>query len=337
MTSNLTRYIHTSSKLSAIVPLEIRELNTIIHNISNDEARVLAELARKKNIFARHGNNFYPQRIENLANRTVIERRFVGLHNAPIELVRREVSIIETIVLLSSSFNLTRGQFQKFLTVENKQNIDFDLLIGPSFNPIKTKSQKQYLYEGIQINNQFNGRFNSNSFVELTRYCLSDLEISARTLKALNWLLESRQEPSIDAAIVKTSIALESLLTFSDTESLTRSLSERSAYLLSSSSQTRIRISQIIKNFYGVRSGIVHGGRKKTESISTKLIESVDRIVLLICLILALNKQKWPSKDALQEWCELQKWGNSDDPIFTGFLRRRLTMAIRLATPRERN
>jgi hypothetical protein len=133
------------------------------------------------------------------------------------------------------------------------------------------------------------------------------------------WLFDSRTEPRLSASVIKTAIALESLLIFSESESLAQTLSERGAFILSSDSARRHLISRVIKRFYDARSGVVHGSQKKAKKLTSSLVETVDRLAILLHMIIASNATLWPSTCALREWCEQERWGEPSGKVIRPF------------------
>jgi len=319
--SNISRHIKTTWRLSSSVILRLSDFNATIRAISKSEAEELNEEAQKNNSFIRYpyGNPFYPLRILNLSDKTVIEIFRPGRPSDIGNLLDSLSTIIEIVVLALGVLLLTRAQFQKRLAIGNDIGKDYDITIGPSYKSFRSKSKRDKTPKGILIDDQFVSCFHNNGFVRLLHYCQSNAEMSQRVVTSLNWLIDSMQEASLTAAFVKTSIALESLLIFNDNEPLSRSLSERCAYVLSSYPDTRRKVAKIVRDFYDARSGIVHGGRKKSDLISPKLLDLVNRILILTILILSANEKKWSTKDELREWCESQKWDVSDIRISRPF------------------
>lgn len=319
--------------MSTSITLSIAEFEASIRFISNEEATNLNEVAQRNNPFIRYpyGNPFYPLRIQSLSDRTVIEIYKAGKPAAVGPQLDSLALLIETSVFLSSTLSLQRTQLHKCLAIDQERGEDFDIIIGPQFKSFRSRSRRKRQGKGILINSQFIKRFQTNGFTKLIQFCQSNSDLSVKVSSALGWLADSRQEPRLNAAIVKSSIALESLLIFNDNEPLARSLSERCAYLLTANPESRARISRVIRDFYEARSGVVHGGRRKVELISPRIIEAVDRFILLISLVLAANEGKWPNKDSLQSWCEFQKWDAPDKTVVIPFSRRYLQMAIKMA------
>lgn len=145
----------------------------------------------------------------------------------------------------------------------------------------------------------------------------------------MNWLFESRLETAPHAAVVKTAIALESLLIASDSESLRGPLSERTSFLLSDDPLRRRRIARSVKAFYDLRSGIVHGGRRRAPANGT-LLEGINRLVLLLLLTISANVNLWTSIDRVVEEVENRKWGTGNRSIQRPYPSSHLSRALQL-------
>ncbi len=310
-TNQMSRYIQTSWMLDAEKTLTIPDIRARVRHFSEREAFDLEEKARKRNVFARHSweNNFYLQRIRDLASKTVIEVSRPGDPDDMIDEAQRAASLIERLSVLSTTLGIRRPVLQRWLAVNVHRRSTFDITIGPGFHYMRSKSRPGPDVKGIRIDNRFCWRFERCGFRELASFLLTGNEIAKRLVAAINWLFESLGEPILSAAIVKTSIALESLLIFSETEPLAKSLSERAAFVLSSDVDARAKIHRAFKMFYNVRSGIVHGSRKRAKKLTPLLFEGIDRLALLMCLMIAANSDKWASGDSLLDWCENQRWG----------------------------
>lgn len=105
-----SRYIRTTWMLSAQMSLKFSDFSKI-RFFNDDEAKTLIELVRKRNVFARHSweNNFYLRRIQELANHTIIEVIRPGEPKDMDEEAERVAAILEHLVVLSSTLDLTRG------------------------------------------------------------------------------------------------------------------------------------------------------------------------------------------------------------------------------------
>ena len=65
---------------------------------------------------------------------------------------------------------------------------------------------------------------------------------------------------AVDDRVLDVSIALEILYSLDSLE-ITHKLSTRAGWYLGSGSDDRLRIRKLVTDFYGLRSGVVHGGR----------------------------------------------------------------------------
>ena len=204
-------------------------------------------------------------------------------------------------------------------------------MISPGYRFLRSRARPAPVAQGVLIDERFCKRFSRCSFNTLPDYMQSRTDIAKRVSRSLDWLFDSRTEPRLEAAVVKTSIALESLLIFSESESLAQSLSERAAFVLSSNPDRRHLISRTLKRFYEARSGVVHGSQKKAKKLTPALLETVDRLAILLCLIIAANSRLWYSADALREWCEGQRWGDPSKEVQIPFPGSYLRNAIALS------
>lgn len=307
-----SKYIRTTCLLIANSTLEFFD-SSKVRFISESEANTFVDSILKKNVFARHSweKNFYIQRASDLANRTVIEVIRPGNPMDISDVAENITNIIEKIVLLSFTIVSEQDQIQKLLGITPYISPEIDYVIGPAFYYLKSRIRKTANVKGIVVDDQFCRRFNRLGFHDLYKVCVERDGIASRIKLTLDWLYESRIDPNPYASVVKTAIALESLLIFNASESLSRSLAERIAFILSSDSERRKQISKIVKIFYEVRSGIVHGGKIKLKKYTPSLIEAIKRIAIFTCLTISANQSLWSSAESLGEWCENQRWGTS--------------------------
>ena len=327
-----SRYIRTAWMLSAHTALKFSD-GSEIRLLTEDEADLLAEQLQKRKVFARHSweNSFYVQRARALAGHTVIEVFRPGDPNEMAEEAEQIARTLERITVVSSTLALSKNQMQSKLGISAGSQTEIDLIVGPMFRLLRSRKRPAPVVQGIAVDKQFSARFSRCGFFGLVDYVQSRANMTSRVLRSVNWLFDSRIEPRLEASVVKTSIALESLLIFSESESLAQSLSERAAFILSSDPSRRQQISRTIKTFYDARSGIVHGSQKKAKRLTPSLLEAVDRLVVLLYLILASNADLWPSAEALRGWCETQRWGEPSSAVKIPFPEAYLRNAIRLS------
>jgi hypothetical protein len=338
ITSTLSRFIRTTWLLSATKPLELPACNAWIRQISASESDALVEQTRKRNVFARHSreNSFYLKRAGQLAGATVLEVFRPGSLDQVLPVARSLAELVEKTAVVSSTLGLRRSRMHQMIALSRHRRYGFDLAISPGFRYLHSSQREEALPRGIPVNDTFVRRFNRCGFQGLLAATTSGGDIAKRLEQGVGWLFESRQETSAHAAVVKTAIALETLLIASDSESLRGPLSERASFLLSDDPARRRRIARSVKTFYDLRSGIVHGGRRRAPSDGGTLLEGIDRLVVLLLLTIGANVRSWTAFDRVVEEVENRKWGAGDLPIQRPYPGSHLSRALQLCEGKVR-
>jgi hypothetical protein len=311
-----SRYLRTTWKLNAKVVLTFPDTSKVRH-FTETEANSLAAEVQRRNVFARHAreNSFYVQRAISLAGQTVIEVFRPGDTKTARDEVEAVATFLERIVLLATTFTLSKKDLHRRLGVRAHAGNDIDFIVGSDLKYVGSRSRTEHAPLGIVIDERFRSRFVRCGFDVLGGYSLSTGDFPSRVRASMNWLFESRVESRLEASVVKSAIALETLLIFSESESVAQNLAERAAFILSENPDHRLRISRIIKRFYEARSGVVHGSRKKAKRLTLQLVEIVDRLLLVLHLTIASNSTLWPNHESIQRWCEFRRWGAPLDDL----------------------
>lgn len=326
-----SRYIKIIPYLNVKKTFQLSNDISISHFSKNENENLIVNV-RKRNIFARHSweNHFYINRLQSFSDQSIISIIGPGTPQ-DISLVAREIAkFIENILIVSTIFSIKREELHKKLASVNFSEINYDFSYSQDLRYLKSKTLTKK-GDFVSIDDSFIRKFEKFGFPNIFNTYFEKNEISSRIIKSINWLYQSRQEQNLSAAIVKSAIALESLLIFSDSESLSKSLSERTAFILSSNPIDRSKISKIVAEFYNARSAIVHGGKKKIKSISADIIESMDRLLTLMYLLICSNITQWKSNDDLRNWCEQQKWGEEYKNIIVPYSKIYLSNAIKVS------
>lgn len=325
-----TVYMRTTSLLRVSTPVVFDD-GTRIRHYTAEQAAVLYESLRKRNVFARHwqDRDSYSQRATAFADQAVIE----VVRNGSPDHVRAEVTLAsdlaEQVTLLAASLVVPRRNMLGQLGIGGRPSETVELLRGPGLAVLRTKTSPIPAGGGVHVDGALAKRVKAVGLSHLYTACCGAGDLSKRLTTALGWLFESRCEPRLGAAIVKTAIALESLLIFTESESLARSLSERMAFLLSGDGPARRRIASAVKRFYDARSGVVHGSRKKRSLASPELLEGVDRLLVLALAVVATGAAQWAACADLSDWCETERWGSPQTivrPFGKKYLRAALTL-----------
>lgn len=309
-----------------------------IRRMPDREAVELRELLRKRNVFARHSreNSFYLERAMSLGGLTVIEVQADGDPNQAMAGAAIKADLLETLAVLSTILATRRTALQRLLGITVRPAGEVDLIYSGDLHYVRSHNRSSVTKDGIPINERFVRRFQRLGFTSLYDYCQESTSLSSRVQSTLNWLLESRKESNAHGAIVKSVIALETLLISSESEPLTRTLSERMAFLLGETPQERRLVSRLVRRIYTVRSSIVHGSKKKLKGFSEALLESLDRLVILSCLTIARNKERWSTIEDICEWCETERWSAPSLQATSPFPHSYLQRALELGEKRPR-
>lgn len=112
---------------------------------------------------------------------------------------------------------------------------------------------------------------------------LSDLE--RRLMLAIEWLAQSYNERSLSSAFIKAAIASEVLLVAKQdgplSTSIVSQISESMGLLLGGDVEERKRIVKEMKDLYGIRSAIAHGGKNDIEMKDARLIQFYVRQIIM--------------------------------------------------------
>lgn len=318
--------------LSAETELELSDASRI-RFLTENEVDELHDQILKRKSFARtsYENRFYLERIREMAKKTVIEVYRPGDPEVMYKEAEDDADLIEKISILSTTLVTKKDVLHSRLGISPRPGERVTFVIGPEFRYLRSNTNPAPQLPGIKLDEKMCRRFKKCGFPALYAACLRSQGLNQRVKSSLDWLFESRLEPHLSASVVKTAIALESLLIFSESEPLARSLCERMAFILTSVPQERERLSKIVKEFYNVRSGVVHGNEKKMRKLTPELVESMDRLILLVYLVMAANPSVWTSVKDLQSWCERQRWGNPATDITIPYSRTYLNKAMQLA------
>jgi hypothetical protein len=278
-----SRHIQPTWLFRADVELDFTDLHTRLYRFAPDAAQRLSEEMRKHNVFARHQNSFYRQRAEALAHRTVFEVRLPGHPDLMIGTAHETIDKVERVLMLCASLAMRRDELLRGFDFASLRRSPFDVTIGPEYYDLRSKSRLEPDIRAIPVNEPFRRRLERVGFNSLLSLSFGSGEMAHRVSTAVHWISESRLEPHLPAALVKTAIAIEALLVFNESEPIARVLTERAAFLLTAAPETRARIGRIVRSFYDSRSGTVHGSRKsKNRPLAAGLIEGMDRLGILI-------------------------------------------------------
>jgi hypothetical protein len=327
-----SQFFRTTWLFSATKQLELPVHSASLRRISTEESEALADHVSRRNAFARHSrkNSFYLKRIQQLANATIIEVLRPGPLDSVLPTARALAALVEKVAFISSILGLRRERMHHLVAISQHRRYGFDLAISPGCKYLHSSERQEVLPRGIPVDDTFVRRFNRCKCGLLVDAATSRTDIGNRVEQGINWLFESRQDSDTQAAVVKTSIALESLLIASDSEGLRGPLAERAAFILTDDPVRRRRIAKNVRVFYDLRSSIVHGGHRKAQGDPAGILDGMDRLVLLLLLTVASNAAAWTSITAVVESIEDVKWGSSGPGTSRPFPESHLSRALKM-------
>jgi len=140
-----SRFIRATWMLSATRTLDLPNFSARIRLMSMQEAEELAELIRRRNVFARHSyeNNFYVQRAHELGETTIIEVVLPGEPDDVIPHATPLVDAIERVAVLSTIFATSRSRLHRQLAISSHQRFGIDLTIGPDCYYLRSSSRRE--------------------------------------------------------------------------------------------------------------------------------------------------------------------------------------------------
>lgn len=219
------QFISTINSLTAKVEFcPISECK--VREFSQLEAQKFAESMRRKNMVARLGgvNNYYLNQAIELGNQTIIEIFLIATKNNVIDQGIEIATLIEKLAILSTTFTIKRQTLHRKLGVSSNIKSEISFAVTQNFQTLRSRSNRTIDFQGISIDKRFCNRFNNCGFVDLLEFIRVEMELGKKVRNSINWLYESRREFQETASVVKSAIALESLLIFSESESLARTL-----------------------------------------------------------------------------------------------------------------
>jgi hypothetical protein len=129
-------------------------------------------------------------------------------------------------------------------------------------------------------------------------------DIENQILRAILWFGESKVEHDLAARFLKLTLVLECFLNTSKFEPVTATLSDRIAFVLETSLEERIRISEQVRKLYDVRSQIVHTG---SSIIETDTLIELEYIVARLIALFLTNSEYSTIKNKVELKNKMEK------------------------------
>lgn len=148
------------------------------------------------------------------------------------------------------------------------------------------------------------GAMDVAAFLEKPLGTLTDIE--RILLRGLHWFGNALCHGEAENELLSLTTCLETFLTPKDGNPIGTAIAEGIAILLVDTLEDRKKLKKRVKELYGKRSGVSHGGQKAV--LESDLVELRDIAKRLICKVITL-RSKVPSQKALLEMIEDAKLG----------------------------
>lgn len=142
-------------------------------------------------------------------------------------------------------------------------------------------------------------------------YLKPSTEIKRKFFLALRWLGDATKPDTIEGRFAKLAFSLEALIggdakkEMLSARGLAATLAERAAFLVGKNQTERQKIHSQVHAYYGLRSGIVHGGDKR---ISDEQLAGFALLVREVIWALLNRIDDFQNIDSLQEWVFSQRY-----------------------------
>ena len=131
-------------------------------------------------------------------------------------------------------------------------------------------------------------------------------EMEHRLINAIVWMSKAIQKPSDSTKFLSCCIAIESLLCGDVKETISKTLSERLAFLLAKKKEDRVSLVKKMKKIYGIRSQIAHEGKPKKDGDIIIYLPYVMHYAKLSIFKVAnlLSKEGWEKFEQLRDYLD---------------------------------
>lgn len=123
-------------------------------------------------------------------------------------------------------------------------------------------------------------------------------------LRAIHWFSSALQQAEIENSFLALIIALETIFTAERGNPITNTVAEGVAFVLADELEHRKKLKKTIKDYYGMRSGVAHGGKK---SVLLSDYYNLINIVGSILVVLIEKTGEFENQKDFSEWIEETK------------------------------
>jgi hypothetical protein len=186
---------------------------------------------------------------------------------------------------------------RRVVPIHSPQNFNITVeSIGP-LAPLELSPQNVEVMEQL-------GVFDASAILKKPRKGLTDFEDAL--LRGIHWFADSQTQPELGNKLLSLMTCLETFFTPKDGNPIGTAIAEGVAILVTDGIENRRRVKQKIKDYYRMRSGISHGGRK---AILESDLAVLERITQIVTEQMINRRSEFLTRQALLDWIEEQKLG----------------------------
>jgi hypothetical protein len=123
-------------------------------------------------------------------------------------------------------------------------------------------------------------------------------------LRGIHWFADAQVQPEIENKLLSLTACLETFLTPKDGSPIGNSIAEGAAMMIADDLESRRYLKRRVKQLYGMRSGVSHGGRKVILEPDLAELTAIARVLTMKMIE---RKGEFQSQKALLGWIEEQK------------------------------
>jgi len=175
-----------------------------------------------------------------------------------------------------------------------------------SENSLSTKSDNEGSIRPFEYDGNTKARMDEIGVFKVSDILKKDNQTNFEevVLRAIHWFSSALQQSEIENSFLSLIIALETIFTAERGNPITNTVAEGTALVLAKELEPRKMIKRRIKDYYGMRSGIAHGGKK---TILVTDYYNLINIVGSIIVLLIEKTEEFESHKSFTDWIEETK------------------------------
>jgi hypothetical protein len=235
-----------------------------------------------------------------VAERTRAEERAFDECSRVLDVLRYAISgLPERHLKISIGFehDVLTGEWLRFFTsVEGQDQMPAGGQKNFKFSELKLNAESVAALERV-------GALKLSTVLKKAVSELTDFEKTV--VRGIHWYSVSQKTMETENKFLNLTTCLETFFTPKDRDPISIAVAEGCAFVLGEDFENRKAICRLVKQLYGQRSGLSHGG--KTAILESELME-IEQIAWNLLYVMIGKLDEFQSKESLREWIEEQKF-----------------------------